>query len=118
VITSVREPFCDQSLEEVSGITRSMLVGSAFGALLIPALFPVWVVLHVDDDLVNCGNGFGTRKKDIDHFLVILLFAIWLAGVIFGYTSSGAPGAVSASVCVGSIAGAFLGFWVQQRKFS
>ncbi len=93
-----------------------MVIGSAFGAFLLPALFPVWLVLHVDDDLVNCGNGFGSRKKDIDHLLIIVLFALWLISVSVGYTSSGIPGAIAASLCVGAISGAFLGFWVSQRK--
>ena len=118
MISSVSQSLNETSLEEVSGLTRSMLIGSVCGAFLLPALFPVWLALHVDDDLVNCGNGFGTRKKDVDNLLVIVLFVIWLVGVLFGYSSSSIPGAIAASLCVGSIAGAFLGFWVHQRKFS
>ena len=118
VISSVSQSLNETSLEEVSGLTRSMLIGSVCGAFLLPALFPVWLALHVDGDLVNCGNGFGTRKTDVDHFLVIVLFVIWVVGVLFGYSSSSIPGAIAASLCVGSIAGGFLGFWVHQRKFS
>ncbi len=105
-------------MEDVSGLTRSMLIGSACGAFLLPALFPVWIALHVDGDLVNCGNGFGSRKKDVDHFLVMVLFVIWMVAVFLGYSSSAIPGAIAASLCVGSVAGAFLGAWVDQRKFS
>ena len=118
VISSLCQTFGEKSLENVSGLTRSMLIGSACGAFLLPALFPVWIALHVDDDLLNCGNGFGTRKTDVDHLFVSVLFAVWLIAVFLGYTSSSIPGAIATSVCVGLIAGAFLGAWVDQRKFS
>ena len=117
VITSMSQSLNEKSLENVSGIARSMLIGSVCGAVLLPALFPAWVALHVDGDLVNCGNGFGSRKKDVDHFLVMVLFVIWMVAVSLGYTSSAIPGAIAASLCVGSIAGALLGALVDQRKF-
>ena len=118
VISSVSQSLNEKLLDDVSGLARSMLIGSVCGAVLLPTLFPVWFALHADDDLMNCGDGFGARQKDVDHFLVIVLFVIWLAGVVFGYSSSGIPSAITASLCVGSVAGAFLGFWVHQRKFS
>jgi hypothetical protein len=117
IISSLYRPLSSKRLDDVSGLTRSVFFGSVCGAFLLPALFPIWLAITVDDDFVKCCDGFGRRKKNIDDFLVIMLFAAWLIGVMFGYTSSGIPGAIAASLCVGSIAGAFLAFWVDQRKF-
>lgn len=93
-----------------------MLIGSVCGAFMLPVLFIIWVVAHIDDDLVKCCDGFGSRKRDIDHFLVLMFFVMWVVGVTMGYASMQIPGAIAASLSVGTLAGAFLGFWIEQQK--
>jgi len=118
MISSIYRSLSVQKTEENPGLTRSMLIGSVCGAFLLPALFPVWVAAHIDDDLVKCCDGFGSRKQDIDHLLVLMLFVIWTVAVTLGFASWQIPGAIAASLCVGSLAGAFLGFWIDQQKIA
>ena len=118
MITSVHQPLNSNQWKDVSGLARSMFFGSVCGAFLLPALFAIWLAITLDDDFVKCGDDFGRRKKSVDDFLVITLFAAWMVGIMFGYTSYGIQGVIAASLCVGSLSGAFLGFWMNKRKFS
>jgi hypothetical protein len=99
-------------------LARSIAIGSVCGAFLLPALFPIWVAAHVDDDFVKCCDGFGTRKRDIDHVLVLMLFVIWSVSITLAFASWQIPGAIAASMCVGTLAGAFLGYWIDQKRIA
>ena len=118
MLSSVCRPLNSEQKVDKSELTSSMLIGSVCGAFLLPALFPIWVAAHIDDDLVKCCDGFGSRKRDIDHFLVLTLFVLWVVGVAIGYASLQIPGAIAASLCVGALAGAFLGIWIDQQKIA
>ena len=118
MISSVYRRISATQAADSACLTRSMLIGSVCGAFLLPALFPIWVAAHIDDDLVKCCDGFGNRKRDVDHFLVLMLFVIWTVGVTLGFASMQIPGAIAASLCVGALAGAFLGFWIDQQKIA
>ncbi len=95
-----------------------MFFGSVCGAFLLPALFAIWLAITFDDDFVKFGDDFGRRKSSFDDFLVITLFTAWMIGIMFGYTSFGIQGVIASSLCVGSLSGAFLGYWLNKRKFS
>ena len=117
MISSVYQSINTRQADNISGLTRSMLIGTVFGAFLLPALFPTWLAISLDKDFMKYRDGFLRQKRNLDDLLVIMLFAVWVAGVTFGYNSSRIPGAIGASLCVGSLAGAFLTLWINQRKF-
>ncbi len=118
MISSAYRPSVSKQKVVVPELTRSMLIGSICGAFLLPALFPIWLAAHIDDDLVKCCDGFGSRKRDFDHVLVLTLFVIWAVAVAVGYASWQIPGLIISSLCVGSLAGAFLGLWIEQQKIA
>ena len=95
-----------------------MFFGSVCGAFLLPALFASWLAITLDHDFAKIGNDFGRRKRSVDDLLVVTLFAAWLTGIMFGYTSYGIQGAIAMSLCVGTLSGAFLSYWLLKRKFS
>ena len=118
MISILSQPSCVKRSKDFLDFSFSMLLGAISGSFLIPVLFPVWFAISMEEDFLKSCDDFGPRRKDIDHLLVSMLFAIWLLGIGFGYAYGNIPGAIFANMCIGAFPGALFGYWVHQPKSS
>ena len=116
MISTLSQPLCLKRTKDFLDFSRSMLLGASSGAFLIPVLFPIWLAISIEEDFLMSCDDFGPRKRDIDHFLVAMLFVVWLVGIVVGYSYGNIPGAILANMCIGAIPGALFGYWLYEQK--
>ena len=86
--------------------------------ILLPVFFAIWLGLTIERDLIQSCDEYGTQKRDIDSLLVILLFAVWVVGILVGYSLWNIHGAITANFINCALGGAFLGYWMYLQQKS
>lgn len=97
---------------------RSILIGLVSGTILLPVFFAVWLGLTIERDLIHSCDEYGTQKKDLDNFIVILLFSVWVVGIVLGYSFWNIPGAIMANFVNCALGGSLLGYWMYLQQKS
>ena len=110
-------PFIDQnsSLDPPKGsfeVFQSVLIGVIGVSIFLPMFFAIWIGKSFDRNLIHSYDEFGPRKKNLDQFLVTLLFVVWLVVILLGYSFWNIQGALIANFFNGIFGGACLGFWM------
>ncbi len=118
MITSINRKLSLRLPRDSWGFLRSTLIGLIGGTIFLPVFFAIWIGISFDKDFVRSCDEHGARKADFDHYLVVLLFVVWLVGIVYGYLCCGIHGVILANFANGAISGACLGFWLHLQENS
>ena len=118
MISSINRKLSLRLPGDISGFIRSILIGLIGGTIFLPVFFAIWIGISFDKDFVRSCDEHGTRKADFDHYLVLILFVVWLVGIVYGYLCCGLRGVVLTNLANGAISGACLGFWLHLHENS